>query len=95
MTNASVFNERAPKLINGLRGLAATERRRSDIVMQRVTWNHLLSTGRAAGTKYLNHNFSFRLEGEGGGNPHNNYKKIKRLAKSENSLKLTGRRTAV
>lgn len=77
MTNASVFNERAPKLINGLRGLAATERRRSDIVMQRVTWNHLPSAGRAAGTKYLNHNFSFCAErGWGGGergNPDDNY----------------------
>lgn len=93
MTNASVFNERAPKLINGLRGLAATERRHSDIVMQRVTWNHLLSTARAAGTKYLNHNFSFRLGG--GEEIPAIITKIKRLAKSENSLKLKGRRTAV
>lgn len=95
MTNASVFNERAPKLINGLRGLAATERRHSDIVMQRVTWNHLLSTGRAAGTKYLNHNFSFRLGRGKGEEIPTIITKIKRLAKSENSIKLKGRRTAV
>lgn len=96
VTNASVFNERAPKLINGLRGLAATERRRSDIVMQRVTWNHLLSTGRAAGTKYLNHNFGFRVEpgwGRGVGEILTVITEIKRLAKSENSLKLRGRRS--
>lgn len=94
MTNASVFNERAPKLINGLRGLAATERRRSDIVMQRVTWNHLLSAGRAAGTQYLNRNFSFRVERGcvvGGVGILTIITKIQRLAKSENRLKLKGR----
>lgn len=102
VTNASVFNERAPKLINGLRGLAATERRRSDIVMQRVTWNHLLSTGRAAGTKYLNHNFSFLGRGGGKcgvvvcgvGEILAIITKIKRSAKPENSLQLQGRKTA-
>lgn len=68
MTNASVFNERAPKLINRLRGLAATELRGFDIVMQRVTWNHLPSTDGTLGTKYLNRNFiSMQSVGAGRG----------------------------
>lgn len=90
MTNASVFNERAPKLINRLRGLAATELCGFDIVMQRVTWNHLLSTDRTVGTKYLNRNFiSMQWIGgvrEGGEAILTIITEIKHLDKYENSL---------
>ena len=50
MPRASAFNERAPKLINGLRGLAAAKLSGSYTVMQRVTWNHLLRADGTAGT---------------------------------------------
>lgn len=87
MTNASVFNERAPKLINRLRGLAATELRGLDIVMQGVTWYHLLNTDRTAGTQYLNHDFiSIQSVREG----HTIITEIKHLDKFENSLLLKG-----
>lgn len=96
MPNASAFNERAPKLINGLRGLAAAKLGGSHIVMHGVTWNHLLSADRTAGTKLSKSQFYFpcRARLKKKKKVPTIITKIKRLDKSENILKLGGRKWA-
>lgn len=92
--NASAFNERAPKLINRLRGLAAAKLGGSHIVMQGVTWNHLLSADRTAGTKLSKSQFYFPCTARLKKKIPTIITKIKRSDKSENILKLSGRKQA-